>query len=359
MTARLLVAAAGSGGHIYPGLAVARAFAALHPSEIRFVGTRNGLEHRLVPQHGFPLDLVEVPPIRGRSLLGLPRTSVRVLRSLGEMRRLLREFRPDALFGTGGSVSGVAVLGAWSCGIPSLVLEPNAVPGFATRWSSPFASEVAVAWEATRRQFRRRTLVAGIPVRREFFDVAPPPGDTNGTVSVLVTGGSQGAARLNRLVVESLPVLRERSGPLRITHQTGPAEEERVRDAYREAGLGARVVAYLDDMPEAMEAADLVVGRAGAITCAELAATGRPGILVPAPVAGGHQRQNAAALAAAGAALTLDEDASGAEFARALCALADDSERRADMSRAALRLLPEEPAERLAARLHELARRAS
>ena len=353
-SSRLLVAAAGSGGHIYPGLAVARAFSELGPAEIRFVGTAKGLEGRLVPRHGFRLELVEVPPIRGRSPLVLPRTSFRLLRSLSEMRRLLKEFRPDAVFGTGGSVSGVAVFAARLLRIPSLILEPNAEPGFATRWSAPFATEVAVAWEPTRRFFRRGAVVSGIPVRSEFFAVAPPPGN-NGTVSVLVTGGSQGASRLNRLVVDSLPALRERRGNLRITHQTGPAEEAQVRDAYREAGLGARVTAYLDDMPRAMEAADLVVGRAGAITCAELSAAGRPGILVPAPVAGGHQRHNAAALADAGAALTLDESASGAEFANALCSLLDDPSRRTDMSRAARQLARDRPAERLAARLRDLA----
>ena len=351
---RLLVAAAGSGGHIYPGLAVARAFGDLGPSEVRFVGTAKGLEGRLVPGHGFRLELVEVPPIRGRSPAALPRTSVRLLRSLGQMRRLLREFRPDAVFGTGGSVSGVAVFAARLLGIPSLILEPNAEPGFATRWSAPFATEVAVAWEDTRRYFRRPAVLAGIPVRREFFTVAPPPG-RNGTVSVLVTGGSQGASRLNRLGVDSLPALRKWDGHLRITHQTGPAEEARVREAYREAGLGARVVAYLDDMPGAMAGADLVVGRAGAITCAELAAAGRPGILVPAPVAGGHQRQNAAALAEAGAAVKMDEGASGTEFASALRSLLDDPSRRADMRSAARRLARDRPAERLAGRLHELA----
>ena len=351
---RLLIAAAGSGGHIYPGLAVARAFADLGPSDVRFVGTAKGLEGRLVPKHGFDLELVEVPPIRGRSPAHLPRTSVRLFRSLRRMRRLLKEFRPDAVFGTGGSVSGVAVFAARLLGIPSLILEPNAEPGFATRWSAPFATEVAVAWEATRRYFSRPAVVAGIPVRREFFGLAPAPGN-NGTVSVLVTGGSQGASRLNRMVTDSLPELRTWGGQLRITHQTGPAEVARVRDAYRDAGLGARVVAYLDDMPQAMAAADLVVGRAGAITCAELAAAGRPGILVPAPVAGGHQRQNAAALAEAGAALTMDEDASGAEFASALFSLLDDSSRREDMASAARRLVRDRPAERLAARLHDLA----
>ena len=354
MRSRLLVAAAGSGGHIYPGLAVARAFAAGGSSEIRFVGTAKGLEGRLVPRHGFPLELVEAPAIRGRSLLAAPRISVTLVRALCEMRRLLRTFRPGAVFGTGGSVSGIAVFAARLLRIPSLILEPNAEPGFATRWSAPFATEIAVAWEETRRYFRGPTVVAGIPIRPEFAAVAPPPGE-NGTVSVLVTGGSQGASRLNRLVLDSLPALRNRGEHLRITHQTGAADETPVRNAYRDAGLGARVVAYLDDMPRAMEAADLVVGRAGAITCAELAAAGRPGILVPAPVAGGHQRQNAAALAGAGAALAMDENASGAEFAGALCSLLDDPSRRAAMSRAARQLAPEQPAERLAARLHDLA----
>ena len=351
---KLLVAAAGSGGHIYPGLAVARAFADRGSAEIRFVGTAKGLEGRLVPRHGFPLELVEVPAIRGRSPLVLPRISVRLLRSLGQMRRLLKDFRPDAVFGTGGSVSGVAVLAARLLGIPSLILEPNAEPGLATRCSAPFATEVAVAWEGTRRHFRRRALLAGVPVRREFIGIAPAP-TNNGTVSVLVTGGSQGASRLNRLVVAALPELCAWGGQLRITHQTGPAEEARVRAAYREAGLGADVVAWLDDMPRAMADADLVVGRAGAITCAELAAAGRPGILVPAPVAGGHQRQNAAALAEAGAALTMDESASGAEFASALFSLLDDPARREDMAGAARRLVRAHPAERLAARLHDLA----
>ena len=260
--ARLLIAAAGSGGHIYPGLAVARAFADRAPAEIRFVGTAAGLEGRLVPRHGFALELVEVPPIRGRSPLVLPRTSLRLLRALVQMRRLLKEFRPGAVFGTGGSVSGVTVFAAQLLGIPSLILEPNAEPGFATRWSAPFATEVAVAWEGTRRYFRRPAVVAGVPVRPEFSRLAPAPGK-NGTVSVLVTGGSQGASRLNRLVTDSLPELRAWGGELRITHQTGPAEVARVRDAYRDAGLGAQVVAYLDDMPQAMAAADLVVGRAG------------------------------------------------------------------------------------------------
>ena len=289
---------------------MARAFGDLGPAEIRFVGAASGLEHRLVPAHGFELEVVETPTVRGRSPLALPRIGIRVVRSLAAMRRLLREFRPDAVFGTGGAVSGIAVVAARLGGIPSLILEPNAEPGLATRWSAAFASEVAVAWAPTRRYFRRPATVSGIPVRPEFFGVAPAP-SRNGSLSVLITGGSQGASRLNRLVIEALPALRRCSG-LRITHQTGPRETERVRRAYRDADFeDARVESYLDDMPRAMEAADLVVGRAGAITCAELSAAGRPAILVPTPVAGAHQRQNAAAMVEAGAALMMDQESPG------------------------------------------------
>ena len=352
---RLLVAAGGSGGHIYPGLAVARAFAERGPAAIRFVGTPRGLETRLVPREGFPLDLVVTPPLRGRSLATLPRAAFRLVGAFARMRRLIRKFRPQVVFGTGGAISGTAVLAARTAGIPSLILEPNAEPGFANRLSAPFASAVAVGFDATRERFSRAVFVSGIPVRADFLELAPPGVSPSGSVSVLVTGGSQGASRLNRMVVEALPLLRERSPGLRFTHQTGAAEEEGVRQAYREQGVAGRVVAYLDDMPRALEGADLVVGRAGAITCAELAATGRPAILVPAAVAGAHQRENAAALAAAGAAVTLAEEASGAEFAAALGALVDDPARRAAMSRATLALVPHRPAEQLAGRLDALA----
>lgn len=351
---RLLVAAAGSGGHIYPGLAVARAFSRLGPAEVRFVGTPAGLESRLVPAEGFPLDLIAVPPLRGRSPKTLLRAGFRLVGSLGRMRRLLRAHRTDAVFGTGGSVSGVAVLAARLEGIPSLILEPNAEPGFASRWSAPLSTAVAVGWETTRSRLSRRSFVSGVPVRADFFDLAPPPESPNGAVSVLITGGSQGASRLNRMVVEALPALRRRAARLRLTHQTGAAEVEAVRAAYRKHGFSGRITAYLDDMPRAVEAADLVVGRAGAITCAELAVSGRPAILVPAPVAGGHQRRNAAAFADAGAAVALEQSLSGEEFAGILGSLADDRGRREHMSRAALGLAREKPAERLAERLAEL-----
>ncbi len=350
---RFLFAASGTGGHVFPGLAVARA--ASENARIRFVGASRGMESRLVPPEGFDLTLVEVPPLRGGSPATLLRTMPRLVAGLLKMFRLIRNFRPHAIFGTGGAVSGVAVLAGRLAGVPSLVLEPNAEPGLATRWSARFTTEIAIAWEDSRKHFpRSATFVSGIPVRAEFLDVPDPPGKDD-EVGVLVTGGSQGAARLNRLVLEALPLLAEAPVRLRITHQTGPADEDRVRSAYAERGVPVRVAPFLDDMAAELAAADLVVGRAGAITCAELAAAGRPAILVPAPVAGAHQHGNAATLESAGAALSLAESASGASFARALLGLASDGERRRRMGAAARGLARPSPARTLVRRLDALA----
>ena len=359
---RLLVAASGSGGHIYPGLAVARAFADLAsgPSDarndandapaavpnIRFVGDPRRLETRLVPAHGFPLDLIPIPPLRGRSPRQLAAAALDLPGALLEMRRLLRDFRPAVVFGTGGAVSGVAALAARLAGIPSLVLEPNADPGLATRLSAPCATEIAVGFAEGARHFPRhrdrgRVFHSGIPVRAEFLGMKPPAEKNGDPLPVLITGGSQGASRLNRTVVEALPRLRPRpDGALRfaITHQTGPGDEEAVRAAYDRAGVPATVAAYLDDMPAAFRAAGLVVARGGAITCAELAAAGRPGVIVPTPVAGAHQEGNARTMEQAGAAATLPDGAPGADFAALLLALAADRDRRRRMAAAARRL---------------------
>ena len=349
---RLLVAASGSGGHIYPGLAVAAAYAALGagPSnrdpEIRFVGDPRRLETRLVPPHGFPLDLIRIPPLRGRSPRQLAAAGLRLPRAVLAMRRLLREFRPAAVFGTGGAVSGVAALAARLAGIPSLILEPNADPGLATRLSAPFATEIAVGFAEGARHFPRhrergRVFHSGIPVRAEFLGMEAPAERNGDPLPVLITGGSQGASRLNRTVMEALPRLTpEPAGARRfaITHQTGPADEATVRAAYERAGIPAAVVAYLDDMPAAFRAAGLIVARGGAITCAELAAAGRPGVIVPTPVAGAHQEGNARTMEQAGAAATLPDGAPGADFAALLLDLAADRDHRRRMAAAARRL---------------------
>lgn len=351
---RLLVAASGSGGHIYPGLAVARAFADLDETgqaagdaedaaAIRFVGDPRRMETRLVPAHGFPLDLVPIPPLRGRSPGQLARAGLQLPGAVLAMLRLLREFRPAALFGTGGAVSGVAAFAARLAGVPTLLMEPNADPGLATRWSAPFATEIAVGFEEGARHFPRhrrrgRVFHSGIPVRADFLGMAAPEERNGDPLPVLITGGSQGASRLNRTVVEALPQLAPEARRFSFTHQTGPADAGAVEAAYRQAGLTAAVVPYLDDMPRAFRAAGLVVARGGAITCAELAAAGRPAVIVPTPVAGAHQEGNARTMEDAGAAATLPDGAPGADFADLLLALATDRERRDRMSEAARRL---------------------
>ncbi len=336
---------------MFPGLAVARAAADFGDTRIRFVGAPRGMESRLVPPAGFELALMQVPPLRGRSPAALVRTLPGLVSGTLRMFQLIREFRPHAIFGTGGAVSGVAALAGRLAGTPSLLFEPNAEPGLANRWSARFASEIAVAWESTRQFFGGRpTFVSGIPVRPEFLEVPPPPG-REGEINVLITGGSQGASRLNRLVLDALPRLAGSTPRLRITHQTGPAEADAARRAYEKRGLAARVEPFFDKMADEFARADLVVARAGAITCAELAVTGRPSILVPAPVAGAHQRQNAEALEAAGAGIAMSETAPGEQLAEALLGLAADRERRAAMSRAALSLVRDRPAETLASRL--------
>ncbi len=352
---RLLVAAAGSGGHIYPGLAVSAALAERSSAEVLFVGTPAGLESRIVPAHGFRLELLPVPRLRGLSLAGLGASLLGLLPAVERMRRLIRRFRPDVVFGTGGSVSGVATLAARLSGVRSLILEPNAEPGLATRWSAPFATRVAVAWEATAKRRFPGALVSGIPVRDAFSRLGPAPGADGGEVRVLVTGGSQGASRLNRLVTRSLPHLPANPDGVRFVHQTGRAEAAAVRAAYGNAGIRAEVTPYIEDMPAAMAGSDIVVGRAGAITCAEIATAGRPAVLVPALVAGGHQRGNAGALAAAGAAMVFEETAAPSAFAAALDSLIGSRNRRTAMARAAASLARESPAGRLAEELRRLA----
>ncbi len=356
---RLLVAAAGSGGHIYPGLAVSAALAERSPAEVVFVGTPSGLESRIVPAHGFHLELIAVPRLRGLSLAGLGASLLGLLPAVGRMRGLMRRFRPDVVFGTGGSVSGVATLAARLSGVRSLILEPNAEPGLATRWSAPFATRVAVAWEATARRRFPGALVSGVPVRAAFSGLGQSSGASGGEVRVLVTGGSQGASRLNRLVTRALPHLPAAPDGLRFTHQTGPTEAAAVRDAYANAGIRAEVTSYIEDMPAAMASSDIVVARAGAITCAEIAAAGRPAVLVPALVAGGHQRGNAAALADAGAAVVFEETSEPPTVAAELGSLIGSRDRRTAMARAAATLVRESPAGRLAAELQRLAEEGS
>lgn len=317
---RLLLAAGGTGGHVIPALVIAREFCARNPAhQVRFVGTTRGIETRLVPEAGFPLELLEVGMLQGQAMATRLRTLLDLPRALWRAWRILDRFQPHVVLGVGGYAAGPVMLAAAWSGIPLAVLEPNAVPGLSNRWVAPYVARAFLAFPEAASHFPPGTAVeVGLPVRPEFFAVEPkrhvPP------FTVLIFGGSQGARTLNRAAVEALPQLAQFREELLLLHQTGETEYNSVREAYAQHAVRAEVFPYLDRMPEAFARADGIVCRAGASTVAELAAAGRAAVLVPYPAAANqHQLRNAEALARRGAArLIRDGEFGGEQFVAVL-----------------------------------------
>jgi UDP-N-acetylglucosamine--N-acetylmuramyl-(pentapeptide) pyrophosphoryl-undecaprenol N-acetylglucosamine transferase len=296
---------------------------------------------RVVPKSGFPLETIDVGPLKRQGGLGLLRGLGRVPRSLWQSRRILRRFDPDVVVGVGGYASGPVVLAAYLMGIPTAVQEQNALPGFTNRTLGRFARAVFIAFEEARAGFpRARTHLLGNPIRRAFLDnylhSRLPDGDRLG---ILVTGGSQGAHALNVRVAEALEILAPQMGSkLRVFHQTGTKDAEEISRRYQAlaaTGLDAQAVPFIDDMAAAYAAADLLVCRAGATTIAELTVCKKPAILVPFPFAADdHQTVNARSLVANGAALLMPEsELTGEKLASELRALEGDRERLRKMGR--------------------------
>ena len=316
---RVLIAAGGTGGHIYPGIAVAQEIMRRDAaSEVRFVGTARGLETRLVPQAGFELSLIDSAGLKNLSRIAQMRGLVLLPKSFASAWSLIRRFRPDLVVGAGGYVSGPVVLMAALTNRRTLVMESNALPGMTNRVLARFVNRAAVSFEQALPYFRGKGVVTGNPVRREFFDIPPKQRDA-GKLSLLIFGGSQGARAINEGMIAALPMLASLRTALRIKHQTGPADFEKVRAAYAAAGWEeqADVRSYIDNMVADFAAADVVICRAGATTTAELIAAGKASIMIPFPFAADdHQRKNAEALEAAGASrMILQQDASGERLA--------------------------------------------
>jgi UDP-N-acetylglucosamine--N-acetylmuramyl-(pentapeptide) pyrophosphoryl-undecaprenol N-acetylglucosamine transferase len=302
---RVLIAGGGTGGHVIPALAVARELKAGHGADILFVGTARGMENRLVPQAGFPLELVEVGALKNVSLATRLRTLFDLPRAILQARKIIRRFRPDVVIGVGGYASGPGMAAAILGRIPTLAFEPNLVPGFANKIVGRWVSAAAVHFEPTRQYFRNARVV-GVPVRPEFFTVASQR--QNHPPTLLVFGGSQGAAAINRVVPMAIPEVQRRLPELRVIHQTGDRDYNDVQAAYSRAATSAEVSAFIDNMPQAFARADLLVCRSGASTVAEITAAGKPAIFVPFPrAADDHQRRNAEVLAEAGAAALIPE----------------------------------------------------
>ena len=334
---RIVIAGGGTGGHLYPGIAVARELLRRRPDAVvSFAGTARGIESRVLPREGFALDLLRSAGLKGMSPAALAHGLMLLPLGGFDAWRIVSRRRPDLVIGVGGYSSGPVVLTAALRRIPTMLLEQNAVPGFTNRQLARVVSAAAVTFESTLSYFGRRGFVTGNPVRPEFFDTAPAA-PSGGPPRVLIFGGSQGAHAINMAMVEAAPELAAYPGGLAVTHQTGERDLERVRDGYRRAGLEARVEPFLFSMDREIKSADFVVCRAGATTLAELTAAGVPAVLVPLPsAADDHHRKNAEVLARGGASEILEQShMTGARLAGRIAALAADSERRRAMSSAA------------------------
>ncbi|MFL6230847.1 MAG: undecaprenyldiphospho-muramoylpentapeptide beta-N-acetylglucosaminyltransferase [Pyrinomonadaceae bacterium] len=337
---RVLFAAGGTGGHIYPAIAVANEVMRRDAgSSVRFVGTARGLETKLVPQAGFELSLIESAGLINMGLGSRLRGLAVLPKSFFGARRVIHEFRPDAVVGAGGYVSGPVLMTAALMRRSTLVMESNAVPGFTNRRLARFVDAAAVSFEMSVPYFAGKAVVTGNPVRREFFDIHAKPRDSART-SLLLFGGSQGARAVNEAMIAALPHLENYRGRLLVTHQTGKLDFERVREAYAAAGWteNAQVREYIDDMMSEFAQADLIVSRAGATTAAELMAAGKTAIMVPLP-GQIEQQRNAEALRDAGAgAMILQAELTGERLAAEIAKLIDDPEEITRREQAARRL---------------------
>jgi UDP-N-acetylglucosamine--N-acetylmuramyl-(pentapeptide) pyrophosphoryl-undecaprenol N-acetylglucosamine transferase len=362
---RVLIAAGGTGGHIYPGIAVAKEIMRRNPqSEVRFVGTARGLENRLVPQAGFALSLIDSAGLKNLGAVARARGLLVLPKSFLAAQALIRSFRPDVVVGAGGYVSGPVVLTAKLLRLPTLVMESNALPGWTNRVLARFVDKAAVSFEAALPFFRGKAAVTGNPVRREFFEItARQRAPEENEFSVLVFGGSQGAHAINVAMIGALPALEIMKDRLRIRHQTGEADFAEVNAAYQAGGWGERVqvTKYIDDMVAAFAEADLVVCRAGATTTAELIAAGKASLMIPFPLAADdHQRRNAEALARSGAgSMILQQDLSGARLAEEISALANNPDRVGEMESAARKLARGDAATAVVDLIEKLAARGS
>ncbi|MFQ5662485.1 MAG: undecaprenyldiphospho-muramoylpentapeptide beta-N-acetylglucosaminyltransferase [Terriglobia bacterium] len=354
---KVMIAGGGTGGHVFPALAVAEELRRRHPAhEVFFVGTKTGVEARVVPAAGYRLCTLPAAGFKGVGLGRKLRSLALLPRSLWGSVALLRELRPNVVFGVGGYASApamfAAALGRW----PTVLFEANAEPGLTNRLLGPLVSQAAVTYEETVSCFGGKAVRTGSPVRAEFFGVLPkahqPP------FTLLIFGGSRGARALNQAMVEALEMLCKSRQPLRFIHQSGEQDYNAVRVAYARRALRVEVLPFITDMPARFAEADLVICRAGASTVAELAAAGRAAILVPFPHATDqHQLRNAEVLAAAGAVRLLRQpELSGERLASEVLALLEHPERLRGMEAAARRLAVPDAAARIADLIESVAR---
>jgi len=304
---KLLIAGGGTGGHVFPALAVAREWISRGKErEVVLVGTQRGIEARLVPEAGFPLETIRSAGLKGIGGMRLARNLMKLAPSMWDSFSILRRHKFAAALGVGGYAAGPVMLAAMLRRLPTVVFEPNAEPGFTNRALARMATRIATAYEAPTKLWGSKATLTGIPVRPEFFAIAPRvPVEP---FHILITGGSQGALVINRTLVDSADLLAAQKNRISIVHQTGERDYNAVRVAYARREINAEVLPFIGNMAERFAQADLIVCRAGAITAAEIAAAGRAAIFIPFGAStDSHQLRNAQEMQSAGAARLIPE----------------------------------------------------
>jgi len=339
---KVVIAGGGTGGHLFPGIAVAEELKRRDASaEVIFIGTEHGIEASIVPREGYPLRYVRAEGVVGKSLIGKMRGGIKTLLSFYDSRTLLRQLRPDALIGLGGYASFGPLLAGSLMSIPTVIMEQNSVAGSANRILGRIVDVICVTYHESISFFpKNKTYITGNPVRQEILSASREAayelfGLERGKFTIFVFGGSSGAGKINSAVCGAFTHLNDLREHIQFLHQTGKNEFETVREIYRKWGFKGTVAAFIHRMAEAYAVADLVISRAGATTLAELTAVGRPAILVPYPfAAGNHQEMNAQRLAEMGAARVIfDHELDPETLARNIRELFGDPGMRHEMER--------------------------
>jgi UDP-N-acetylglucosamine--N-acetylmuramyl-(pentapeptide) pyrophosphoryl-undecaprenol N-acetylglucosamine transferase len=357
---KLLIAGGGTGGHVFPAIAIAREWLSRGAErEVVLVGTQRGIEMKLVPQAGLPLETIRVAGLKGKGGTTLLKNLAMLGSGLADSFGVLKRHKPAVAFGVGGYAAGPMLLATWLRGIPNVIFEPNAAPGLTNKVLSRLAQRIATGYEISALGWGEKAVVTGCPVRAEFFSI--PTRTPEKPFRLLITGGSQGALPINRAFVDAMDLLAARKNELQIVHQTGERDYDAVRTAYARREFLAEVSPFLSNMPERFAWADVIVCRAGAITAAEVAAAGRAAIFIPfGHATDSHQLRNAQEMANAGAGRLIPEPELTAEsLTREIFSLLDQPREIESLAMAARRVAHPYAAQEIVDLIEEAARRAS
>ena len=354
---KLLIAGGGTGGHVIPAIAVAREWLRRDPArDVVFVGTRRGLESRLVPEAGFKLEFIRSAGLKGMGMSQFVHNILLLRLAFWDSLAILRRHHFAAAFGVGGYAAGPVMLSAILSGLPSVIFEPNAEAGFTNRVLADMANRIAAGFPSVAEKLGRRAVMTGCPLRAEFFDAPPPRAVT--PYRILITGGSQGSRAINRAVMEALKILAPEGARLKISHQTGERDYKSVMESYSASRIDAEVAPFFSQMAQRFADADLIICRSGAITVSEVAAAGRAAIFIPFGAAtDSHQMRNAEELVSAGAARLIPEpELSGSRLAREILALIDHPARLVELGARARQLARPHAAEKIVDLIEEVVR---